>query len=318
MLEKTKLEYIRLANTFIKRNLLNKNIQLTEKNIRQALIAVATKHRPAYWRRLRCALVTQQREAGFFKTAHKLRMIVNPVTNPDSQPELKAQKKQKQKRCKTVRKEEHFLLKSHLKAKKDHSLLAVIEIARILGCRPIEMLSLQFREGNQVKITGAKKTENGLRGLDRTITLTAKQHEIVQTAFLALHEQRSCLQIEKEVYIKRLQGRLATVTKNLWPKRKHRITLYSYRHLMGSDLKASGMNRIEIAAIMGHQSVDSVDVYGNSKTSQRKPTITATAESITEVRKTSLKTPLYQIKTKKQSLKQRILTSISHTTQARL
>lgn len=81
---------------------------------------------------------------------------------------------------------------------------------------------------------------------------------------------------------------------------------------MGSDLKASGMNREEVAAIMGHQSVDSVDVYGNSKTSQRKPTIRATAESIAAVRKTTLKTPPYQIKTKNKaaSVKQRRLKSI--------
>lgn len=308
MLEKTKLEYLSLANTFINVNLLDKGIQPTEKNIRQALIAVATKHGPAYWRRLRCALVTQQREGGFIRTADKLKTVINPVTNPNSPVEIQAQKKQKQQRCKTVKREEHVLLKNHIKTKKDRSLLAVVEVARILGCRPIEMLSLQFRDGNQVKIAGAKKTKDGLRGLDRTVILTATEHEIVHSAFLALHEHRSCLQIEKEVYIKRLQGRLATATKNLWPKRKHRITLYSYRHLMGSDLKASGMDRAEIAAIMGHQSVDSVDVYGNSKTSQRKPTIRATTESIAAVRKTTLNTPYYDKKAL--SHKQRILNSI--------
>lgn len=308
MKHKTKADYLKLATHFIKVNLIDKGIPPTEKNIRQTLIAVATKHRPAYWRRLRCALDTQQCEAGFTKTADKLKTIINPVTNPDSPPELRAQKKRKQKRCKTVKREEHMQLKTHIKAKKDYSLVAMLEIARILGCRPIEMLSLQFREETHVKITGAKKTENGLRGLDRTVTLTATEHEIVHSAFLYLHEERSCLQIEKEVYIKRLQGRLATATKNLWPRRKHRITLYSYRHLMGSDLKASGMDRAEVAAIMGHQSIDSVDVYGNSKTSQRKPTIRATTESIASVRKTTLNTPYFEKKAL--SHKQRILNSI--------
>ena len=81
---------------------------------------------------------------------------------------------------------------------------------------------------------------------------------------------------------------------------------------MGSDLKASGMIRTEIAAIMGHQSVDSVDVYGNSKTSQRKPAIRATAESIAAVRKTTLKLARddESKKTKTLSKKQRILNSI--------
>lgn len=88
-----------------------------------------------------------------------------------------------------------------------------------------------------------------------------------------------------------IQHRLATATKKLWPNRKHPITLYSYRHLMGGDLKASGNNRDEVAAIMGHQSVDSVDVSGNRQTSQRRPSIQATMPSIEVVRKTTLKNP---------------------------
>ena len=34
---------------------------------------------------------------------------------------------------------------------------------------------------------------------------------------------------------------------------------------MGSDLKASGMSRVEIAYAMGHQSTQSVEVYGNRR-----------------------------------------------------
>jgi hypothetical protein len=43
---------------------------------------------------------------------------------------------------------------------------------------------------------------------------------------------------------------------------------------------------------MGHQSVDSVDVYGNRmRKTQRKPSISATSESIQSVRKTTLHHP---------------------------
>jgi len=37
---------------------------------------------------------------------------------------------------------------------------------------------------------------------------------------------------------------------------------------MGSDLKASGMSREEVAFVMGHQATASADVYGNSRTAR--------------------------------------------------
>ncbi len=284
---KTKADYIKLATYFIQARLLDKGIDPTEKNIRQALLACAVEYRPAYWRRLRGAIVTQQIEAGFAKTAGSLKLLSNPVTRPDARDELKAQKKLKQKRCKTVKKAEHLLLKNHIKQNRDRPLLAILDLALILGCRPIEMMTLQVRGHDQIVITGAKKTANGLRGLDRTVTLSAIEFTNVNKARLELLEYQTAKQLSPEQLQKRLQRRLATATKQLWPRRKHKITLYSYRHLMGSALKKSGIGRKEIAAIMGHQSVDSVDVYGNRmRKTQRKPSISATSGSIQSVRKT--------------------------------
>jgi hypothetical protein len=49
MNHKTKTEYLKLAIHSISVNVIDKNIQPSEKNVGEALIAVATKHRPAYW-----------------------------------------------------------------------------------------------------------------------------------------------------------------------------------------------------------------------------------------------------------------------------
>jgi len=289
MNENTKQDYIKLVHHFLKVRLTDNDIPVTPKNIKQALIISAPDYRPAYWRRLRCALATQQRESGFIKAADVIKATCNPVTAADAPAELKTQKKPKQKRRKHVEKDEHLLLKRHLNNKGDRYLLAVIELARILGCRPIEMMSLQLKDNNQVFITSAKKTDNGLRGLDRAIVLSSADYEAVASATITLHEYRHTKGLSAPQLQKQLQHRLATATKKLWPKRKHQITLYSYRHQLGSDLKASGMDRTEVAAVMGHQSVDSVDVYGNKRRSSRTLSITATAESIASVRKTQLK-----------------------------
>jgi integrase len=289
MNEKTKQDYIKLANNFIKIRLTDKGVDVTEKNIRQALVRSSATYRPAYWRRLRCALVAQQKEAGFSKTAKAIKEIVNPVTHINAPDKIKALKKPKQKRRKHVEKEEHFLLRNHLEGKKDFATLAAIEFGRILGCRPTEMLNIKLLGNNRVAIQGAKKREDGLRGLDRTIILSSNDYNTVSRHNTSFYDEANKQRRDPKRVMQRIQHRLTNATKSLWPKRQHQITLYSYRHQMGSDLKASGRSRQEIAAIMGHQSVDSVDVYGNKRRSSRNPDITATPASIASVRKTTLK-----------------------------
>ena len=287
MKQETKAEYLSIAHNFIKTRFTLNFISPTEKNIKQALLDCACDYRPGYWARLRLGLVTQQREQGYSKTAQAISKLVNPVTAVDAPDNLKAQKQNRQKRRKHVTKDEHVLLTDYIKnkSKKDPCLLAAINLVRILGCRPCEMFQLSFRGDNQVFIYGAKKIDNGLRGLDRTIVLSEQDYKTASKARFVLHHFCESTPVMANTLQKRLQHRLATATKHLWPKRRHQITLYSYRHQMGSDLKASGKSREEVAAIMGHQSVDSVDVYGNRQRSSRKIKIAATKESIASVRK---------------------------------
>ncbi|MEH8130446.1 site-specific integrase, partial [Aeromonas veronii] len=67
----------------------------------------------------------------------------------------------------------------------------------------------------------------------------------------------------KKAKIGSLQDKLRAAGKSLWPARKSLPTFYSWRHQMGSELKASGLDRQRIAYIMGHQATSSVDKYGN-------------------------------------------------------
>jgi len=308
MNEQTKQSYLSLAGHFLKTLLIDNGITPTEKNIRQALLACAPDHRPNYWRRLRRALVVQQLEAGFSKTAKAIEKVVNPITAVDASEAVKALKKPKQQRRKHVEKDEHILLKRHLTNKGDKCLVAMIELARIVGCRPIEMMTLQLHNNHQILITGAKKTEDGLRGMDRTLILSPADYNVVARAILTLHEYKHTQGLSEDQLQSRLQHRLATATKRLWPRRKHQITLYSYRHQMGSDLKASGRSQVEVAAVMGHQSVDSVSVYGNRRRSSRNLTLHATEDSINAVRKIEPKHPAFLANRK--GIKQSYLTPV--------
>ena len=83
-----------------------------------------------------------------------------------------------------------------------------------------------------------------------------------------------------------VQRRLDTLTKRLWPKRNVWPSLYSWRHQKGSDLKASHMNSAEVAAIMGHRSTESVDVYGSQRSARNtRSYLTPTREIVKQVEK---------------------------------
>jgi len=246
MNEATAAGYRKLAEHFYKNRLGSE--QPTPKRIADALKACAADYRPAYWRRLRNALAFDQREKGYSEAAARIDAVKNPVTKAGDAV------KPKQARTKrVVQVDEAKLLDAFISAGDRESYAAVI-VARYTGARPAEFQGIEVREG-RVFITGAKKSHSGLRGADREIELDPKVLELVGAALP--HLQRA--------NIGAVQDRIRAAGKRLWPQRKSVPTLYSWRHQMGSDLKASGMDRKAVAYVMGHQSTESVNRYGNAK-----------------------------------------------------
>lgn len=226
----------------------------TPKKLADALKACAPEYRPAYWRKLRNALMYDQASKCYYDAADRLKATKNPVTT------AKEPTKQKQRRVKSVKQPDLDKLVAEVRRTDDAGLIAALDIARILGCRPAEMLGIRHLQGQQVHITGVKKSK-GVRGLDRTVELSEADCATVLEAVSVLNTVQS----GKSGVIHKLQSRLDHVTKRLWPHRKARITLYSFRHQLGSDLKQSGMSRQQVAYIMGHQSTQSIEVYGDRR-----------------------------------------------------
>ncbi|MNN51616.1 hypothetical protein D3C81_1662700 [compost metagenome] len=113
-------------------------------------------------------------------------------------------------------------------------------------------------EGDLIKIRGAKKSHEGQRGMDRSLVLDEDAVDIVRAALGTL----------RAANIGAIQDRISAAGRRIWPQRKAWPSLYSWRHQLGSDLKASGLSRVEIAYLMGHQSTESVEQYGNRKTAR--------------------------------------------------
>lgn len=228
----------------------------TPKRIADALKQAAGDYRPGYWRKLRNALMYDQIDKGFFEAAQRLKETSNPVTTGKTRGTVKA----KQRRCKSIADDDLSKLYSAALNKPDTELASAIMLAAYTGCRPAEMPGIRRVAEDQVFIPGAKKSK-GERGLDRTITLSKEKCDVIETAVGALYH----MDPDHGKAIHQVQSRLDRLTKKLWPRRKARPTLYTLRHQMGSDLKASGLSRVEIAYVMGHQSTESVEVYGDRR-----------------------------------------------------
>lgn len=251
MNESTKVSYRKLAANFYRSRLAGQTP--TPKRIVDALTKAAHDYRPAYWRRLRNALAFDQREKGFSEAAERINGAVNPVTVEGSQLVVKP----KQRRVKSVKEADEKQLKQYFMMVNDYESLAAVEMTRLTGARPAELRSIRVENG-LVHIRGAKQSHDGLRGLDRVLVLPDIETQLVA----------EMLKVLRTANVGAVQDRLSAAGRRLWPQRRAVPSLYSWRHQLGSDLKSSGLSRFEIAYVMGHQSTESVEQYGNRKTAR--------------------------------------------------
>ncbi|MDZ7888727.1 MAG: site-specific integrase [Pseudomonas sp.] len=225
----------------------------TSAQICAALLACAQDYRPNAFSTLKNALMNDQLARGSTEDAAAIRALVNPVTAPNS---LIA-KKPKRKQVRKVSFEDFKLLHKHLRAKGNLDEAASLVLAYCLGVRPCEMRTITIT-GNLVHIIGGKKSAELHRGADRTLVINKPRT-------LKLVEWAAQWMAECPRTITAIRDCLRKECRSLWPKRKKHPTLKSFRHQMGSILKASGESPESMAYIMGHQSTSSISVYGDGR-----------------------------------------------------
>nr|MDT0252751.1 hypothetical protein [Endozoicomonas sp.] len=165
MESKTKEEYIRQANAYLK-TVEKRKGKITRLAIQQCLLADAPNWRPSYFTKMRRAIVVQQTAAGYKKYAKEIEKIKNPCTNellPDFE---KLPIKKKKPKMKHVREADEKALIDYFKKTENIECRAAMYIVKNLGVRPEELKGLVVT-GNTVNVIGAKKNDN--RGLDRKI-----------------------------------------------------------------------------------------------------------------------------------------------------
>lgn len=273
---KTRDDYRKLASHFYSSRLNGQ--PPTPKRVRDALRLAAVDWSLDYWRRVRNALMYDQVAAGYYENGEMIEAIKNPVSCPKTGKDLELRASvngkpgKRQKRVKKVSEDDLGKLWQDINEQRgDNEVAAAIAITKLTGARPAEMLGIECLAGNLIFIPGAKKTEAGDRGLDRYIELSPDAWRKVKLSVDVL----AAATPGQAGTMHKVQDRIRTATKRLWPRRKSHPTLYTWRYEMGSELKASGLSRREVAYLMGHQSEQSVDRYGDRRSGSGRTPIKA-------------------------------------------
>lgn len=243
----TQEAYLSLASNFYATRL--NGLELTELNIIGALLRASPDYRPDYFRRLRNALAFDQRKRGQFWIAQEINRTLNPMSV------LGLPKKAKRARARKLSDKHFSVLVSSLANRGLVVEASALLLIYLTGARPCELAGITISD-RHIFIVGAKTSHNGLRGADRK--LDAEKH-ICSLAKSALKifksQQRSLDAIRMSIH---------GIATELFGKRKT-PSMYTIRHQFGANLKASGMSRIEMAYIMGHQATDSISRYGDKR-----------------------------------------------------
>lgn len=271
MQESTRNEYKRLAQHFYSTRL--GDAPPSPKRLQDALRDAAPDYRPAYWRRLRKAIEVDQSDKGYINAAVRIAAVANPVTvegggTGDIKP--------KQRRCRKVTDADIKTIAADADDRGDSTMKHVLFWTRMTGLRPSELPYVQVLDDNRIRIEGAKKSHNGKRGADRDLVVDSRVYRTLSKTVENLPKDAA--------EVGRLQRRLQSTVNRLFPRRKAKPSLYSIRHQMGSDLKASGKSRAEIATIMGHQTTASVDQYGSRRSGRKGGFLPDASEGNADVR----------------------------------
>ncbi|WOD10094.1 site-specific integrase [Pseudomonas sp. NyZ704] len=206
-----------------------------------------------YFRRLKNAIAFDLENKGHPEAAKKIRAVVNPVTVKGSV----LVKKPKPRRAKSFSNDDLIVLAKHLGNSDYEEAFAAVCLISQTGARPAELKQMRL-DGNTLFIRGAKKTSGG-RGADRLLSITDETTKNIITNSIEI------LRSHPDITIDAIRHRIRTEGLKLWPRRKVVPSMYSMRHQVGSNLKASALDSKTIAYIMGHQSTNSIMRYGDKR-----------------------------------------------------
>ncbi|MGZ5029808.1 MAG: hypothetical protein ACXWAT_03435 [Methylobacter sp.] len=146
---------------------------------------------------------------------------------------------------------------------------------RWTGLRPLEWESAQLivnaAGDHELQVMNAKNTNKRSHGLKRIVHLSNMEEHELEVIRLHLANVSSARDkgMEFGQYYKQCRDCLYKANRKLWPRRPKSICLYSARHQFAADAKKSGLDKVAIAALMGHASQETAATHYGRRTAGR-------------------------------------------------
>lgn len=207
----------------------------------------------------RASLISFMMDAGEGDAVAYMQNIDSSVDGPEREPRVKREKR--------LTHDDMSRIIKHLdiaNSEIDRMVLRLLYSGLITGLRPGEWRTATFEYESGVGILTVKNSKNShgrAHGDFRTLILS--DLDDAQGGVIADLVRRSSekTEAEYESIIDRVIDRLGGITKRIWPLAKSRPSLYSARHQFAADAKKAGMDRVTLAALMGHASTGTAARY---------------------------------------------------------
>lgn len=152
------------------------------------------------------------------------------------------------------------MMAAHIKS--SHRYADHLTILEMTGARPVEfsngILVRRVRGALEFTLQGGKLSDTtGLK--ERVLTVPVRTQTARRLARKLIKNGPAQVWQCKE---KALADYVTAVREKAFPCHPYRISPYSYRHALASDLKSAGAARIDLAAALGHRSTKTAGAYG--------------------------------------------------------
>jgi len=259
--ESTRQEYLKIASGFLKREVDDKNLKRNSSSVCAGLYNWGETVQNNTYRRMQCALEYYCYSNKWYQSAKLIR-----ETKKGSYGEVV---KKTQRICRAIKEDEHQKLLRASSDKNDKQLSAALTLAYFTGTRPCEMCEIEYDDDNGIftlYIMGAKKDANGLRSIDKELSLKLDEQQKIDV----INAVDNLYGLDRK-QLAAMKSRMSRLTRKVFPNRKHPPTLYSYRHQIASDLKKSKNNGElslkQCSAVLSHRSQQSIQGYGHLNSS---------------------------------------------------
>lgn len=219
------------------------------------------------WRQYRAALIFAfkfpQTESS---DAHALLIAINRLEQTQPAPGKKMQKRTSAQKTKKVRDEDLIRLLKYFSSKSPRygfETQAWLLSGIWTGLRPCEWEEAKVNTNNELIVINAKSTNGRSHGKTRTIELTGLDNLERQVVDFHLKNVQQAKLVSEfrgdsgfSQFYTHCRSCLYQATRTLWPSRKQYISLYSARHQFSANAKKNGFSLVQIAALMGHASIE--------------------------------------------------------------